>query len=58
MFILAKVVGNLIGVLFRKNLLSIDEVIEIFNPLEGLEVKCSEYEKIKEFARKETEAEE
>ena len=58
MSLLVKVVGNLIGILFRKNLLTIDEVIEIFEPLEGLEVKCSEFEKIKEFARKETEAKE
>ena len=56
MLVLVKVVGNLIGVLFRKNLLTIDEVIEIFEPLEGKGI--AEFEIIKNLARKETEAEE
>ena len=54
--LIAKVIGNLIGVLFRKNLLTIDEVIEIFEPLEDKGI--AEFEIIKDFARKETEAEE
>lgn len=55
MFLFAKVLGNLIGILFRKNLLTIDEVMEIFEPLEGMELDG--FEKIKEFARKDTEGE-
>ena len=54
MSVLVKIVGNLIGILLRKNLLTINEVVEILEPLEGVE--CDNLKKIKDLARKETEA--
>lgn len=55
MSVLTKILGNLLGILLRKNLLTIKEVIEICEPLEGVE--CDNFKKLKELAKEKTDPE-